>query len=58
MQNLHPDNVWACDCDYNCEESSKDTDCPCMALPCEDDEGLCEHPRGCLHGECKCECEF
>ena len=42
-----------CNCDDPCER-----ECPCNNIPCEDDEGICEHPRGCLHGECECECEF
>ena len=42
-----------CNCDDPCER-----ECPCNNIPCEDDEGICEHPRGCLHGECNCFCEF
>ena len=44
-----------CDCDDPCEQ---DKECPCNNIPCEDDEGICEHTRGCLHGECECGCEF
>jgi hypothetical protein len=52
------DETVTCKCGNNCEATSKDTDCACFNIPCEDDEGLCEHLRGCLHGECECECEF
>ena len=46
----------SCKCKYiNCEQNG---DCLCHKIPCEDDEGICEHTRGCLHGECECECEF
>ena len=45
----------SCDCEGNCEQ---DDLCLCNNLPCEDDEGMCEDTRGCLHGECNCECEF
>tara|TARA_R100001530_G_scaffold16356_1_gene14413 strand:+ start:417 stop:785 length:369 start_codon:yes stop_codon:yes gene_type:complete len=44
-----------CDCDDPCEQNE---DCLCHKIPCEDDEGICEHTRGCLHGECNCFCEF
>ena len=44
-----------CDCVGNCEGDSL---CLCNNLPCEDDEEICDHTRGCLHGECNCFCEF
>ena len=58
MWDITDDTTVTCKCANNCEASSKDTNCPCFNIPCEDDEGLCEHLRGCLHGECECECEF
>ena len=58
MWDITNDITVTCKCANNCEASSKDTDCACFNIPCEDDEGLCENPRGCLHGECECECEF
>ena len=58
MWDITDDTTVTCKCDNNCEASSKDTACACFNIPCEDDEGLCEHARGCLHGECECECEF
>ena len=38
----------------NCTEDycAEDT-CPCMNLPCEDVEHICEEPRGCLE-DCTC----
>ena len=48
-------SVVNCNCKGNCEQ---DDLCLCNNLPCEDDEGMCEHTRGCLHGECNCGCEF
>ena len=56
MWDITDDTTVTCKCGNNCEASSKDTDCPCFNIPCEDDEGLCPHLRGCLHGECECEC--
>ena len=58
MWDITDDTTVTCKCANNCEASSKDTDCACFNIPCEDDEGMCEHLRGCLHGECECECEF
>jgi hypothetical protein len=58
MWDITDDTTVTCKCGNNCEATSKDTDCACFNIPCEDDEGLCEHLRGCLHGECECECEF
>ena len=38
-----------CDCNEICTEDT----CPCMNLPCGDDEEICGNPRGCL-AECSC----
>jgi hypothetical protein len=55
LWDVYDDTTVTCKCG---EATSKDTDCSCFHLPCADDEGMCEHLRGCLHGECECECEF
>ena len=58
LWDIYDDTTVTCKCGNDCEATSKDTDCSCFHIPCEDDEGMCEHLRGCLHGECECECKF
>ena len=58
MWDITDDTTVTCKCGNDCEATSKDTDCPWFNIPCEDDEGECPHLRGCLHGECECECKF
>jgi len=58
LKRIQPDGVlvkeWSegtthCECTEDCTEDS----CPCMDIPCEDEEHMCEEPRGCLE-ECQC----
>tara|TARA_Y100000034_G_scaffold128979_1_gene184567 strand:- start:288 stop:587 length:300 start_codon:yes stop_codon:yes gene_type:complete len=51
---INADEV-SCKCKGNCEQNDQ---CVCNKMSCGDDEEICKHSRGCLHGDCNCGCEF